>query len=146
MRQVYKINLPDGRGYIGVTHDPKRRFTNHFNSRTPLGEAMRTAGRDAIVFEIITSGDDARMIQLEQDLIDLEGTLKPDGFNTLRGGSATPLKDDALDASITVRLPATVKAALEKLADAEQRTLSAYVAIKLAEIVKHAHAPKGARV
>lgn len=42
----------------------------------------------------------------------------------------------AKDASITVRIPATVKAALEKLADAEQRTLSAYVAIKLAEIVK----------
>jgi len=42
----------------------------------------------------------------------------------------------AKDASITVRLPATVKAALERLADAEQRTLSAYVAIKLAALAR----------
>jgi len=39
------------------------------------------------------------------------------------------------DASITIRIPAAVKVKLEALAGAEHRTLSAFIAIKLAALV-----------
>jgi hypothetical protein len=132
MITVYKISVPDGRGYIGVSGVPQKRFSAHFNSRTPLGEAMRAAGRDAVRFEIIKTGDRARMCQLEKDLIVLEGTKKPDGFNSGDGGEGlVRAAGDARNSPLAARVRPAVKAMAEAMAADDRRSLAQWLELMI---------------
>jgi hypothetical protein len=132
MISVYQITVPadGGRVYIGATGRPKSRFNEHFNAKTPLGEAMRAAGRDAVQFEIIASGDQARMCQLEKDLIDLLGTKLPDGFNSRDGGSGN-VAEEARCAALHVKIRPTIKGLADQMAIEDRRSLAQFLEILL---------------
>ena len=49
--RLYRIVIPDGRAYIGVTkNSPARRFSDHCRAQTLVGEAIRQAGRKNVRF------------------------------------------------------------------------------------------------
>ena len=55
---LYLILLPDGRGYIGVSADPDRRFSSHCapSAGTFISKAILHHGRHSCHFKILCEG------------------------------------------------------------------------------------------
>src|ERR1035437_7162660 len=54
---LYRITLPDGRAYIGVTKNAApQRFREHCNARPLIGDAIRECGRENVQIEILVRG------------------------------------------------------------------------------------------
>jgi predicted GIY-YIG superfamily endonuclease len=78
---LYWIVVPTGRGYIGVTDDPERRFAQHRCAKTALGSAIRKYGACNCVFKILGKGPKFDMLALEEAAIKGYGTRYPAGYN-----------------------------------------------------------------
>lgn len=82
---VYRHTVPDGRMYIGVAMEPANsRWQNGkgYRSNPEFWKCICEVGWDNIAHEIVISGLDSRGARkLESELIDLYGTMFPNGFN-----------------------------------------------------------------
>lgn len=85
---VYRHTAPDGRMYIGIAQEPaKIRWANGkgYKDNPEFWKCICEVGWENIAHEILVSGVgswEARRI--ESKLIDLYGTLAPNGFNRCR--------------------------------------------------------------
>lgn len=82
---VYRHTVPDGRMYIGIALEPaKIRWANGkgYKSNPAFWECICEVGWENIAHEILKTGIRSREARkLESELIDLYGTLAPNGFN-----------------------------------------------------------------
>ncbi len=72
--KLYQLTLPDGRQYIGVTKDARRRFTTH---RKRFGDATIC---------VLVVGDRDYIYNLEREAIRVFDTRQPKGLNVAAGG------------------------------------------------------------
>ena len=79
---LYRISVPDGKSYIGITNCPKKRFDEHCGAESGIGQAIRRHGRDKCKFEILRESDLLVDIQdWEQRYIKFFKTRHPAGYN-----------------------------------------------------------------
>lgn len=85
---LYLILLPDGRGYIGCSVNPKARFSVHSapSTRSLIGEAIRRQGRHNCQLKILCAGPREYMYALERRAIIAFNTRYPAGHNLDAGG------------------------------------------------------------
>lgn len=90
---LYKItNTVNGKLYIGITSDPRRRKNQHFNKRkhaaiSIIRQAIDKYGKDNFLFEIICVGTKEYILDLEVKAIELYRTReKKFGYNIKPGG------------------------------------------------------------
>lgn len=87
-RYLYLILLPDGRGYIGVSINPDKRFSVHSapGTRTLIGEAIRRHGRQSCQLKRLCAGPREYMYALERRAVIAFKTRYPTGYNLDAGG------------------------------------------------------------
>jgi group I intron endonuclease len=86
---LYKItNLINGKKYIGVTRNPKRRWIDHKTktSKTYLSRGIHKYGWINFEFQILVIGDEAYIKELEVKAIVAFNTKAPNGYNLTDGG------------------------------------------------------------
>lgn len=83
---LYQITLPDGRGYIGVALNPRKRFKAHCRSSYNIGRAIREVDVSEVSFRILACGAQAYIYELEASAIKAFGTRWPSGLNMAGGG------------------------------------------------------------
>ena len=85
---VYRHTAPDGRMYIGIAQEPpKIRWANGkgYKNNPEFWKCICDVGWSAIKHEILASGlSRGEALKVELELIDLYGTLTPNGFNRRR--------------------------------------------------------------
>ena len=86
MTDLYKITVPDGRAYIGVTEKPRRRFAEHCRAKTSLGQVIQQAGPEKVCFQILVRGEQKYIYSIESEAIKVFATRHPEGFNVSAGG------------------------------------------------------------
>lgn len=95
---VYQIvNKINGKTYIGITNNPKRRWDNEkrFPSnpkkRQVIQSAIHKYGVNNFEFQILYKGlTIEQAVEIERDLISQKGTLVPNGYNVSPGGEYHP--------------------------------------------------------
>ena len=80
---VYVITFDNGKSYVGVTSDLKRRIREHRSNTSAVGSAMRVHGRSV---RGVFGGGPAECFAEERRLIAALGTLAPGGYNLTTGG------------------------------------------------------------
>ena len=85
---VYRIIAPTGKSYIGVTINLAHRLWKHEHANTVIGRSLRKYGRDAHRIDVLVETTEEYAYELEPQLIELYGTLAPDGLNRQIGGFA----------------------------------------------------------
>lgn len=88
---VYKItNKINGKKYIGITNNYKRRWSNHKCCSDPsmvIAKAIKKYGQENFIFEVLYSGLTIEQSeQKEKELIISENSLVPNGYNVSKGG------------------------------------------------------------
>ena len=91
---LYKItNLVNGKIYIGITNNPKKRWRSHVhyaNKTSDRSQVVSLAickyGKDNFSFEVICSGERSYISDLEIAAISSYGSRVPDGYNVDGGG------------------------------------------------------------
>uniref|UniRef100_A0A6C0CER1 GIY-YIG domain-containing protein n=1 Tax=viral metagenome TaxID=1070528 RepID=A0A6C0CER1_9ZZZZ len=102
---IYKItNTINGKEYYGQTIQtpPIRRWYAHKNSAKhgrdcckALNNSLRLHGTDNFKFEVICSCDSKEELNKKEiELISVNNSLVPNGYNILKGGSSSTLTDD----------------------------------------------------
>lgn len=89
--ELYKIDLPDGRSYIGVTTQGiKKRMGNHkaniYRRDYPLYLAMRNFNFDDCHVSVLETGSHEQMLKAEKLAIVKFNTRYPNGLNMELGG------------------------------------------------------------
>lgn len=82
---VYCLTFPNGKQYVGVSTNPKRRYAEHRGSSTPCGGAFRKHGNP--VMAVLVKASRAYCMELEAVLTDNWRTIVPTGYNLQRGGT-----------------------------------------------------------
>lgn len=90
---IYKItNKNNNMSYIGQSVNPQKRLMEHIYGRknkkdTYIDKTMKKYGIENFIFEIIDSSNNQDEIdKLEKEYIIKYNTLKPNGYNILKGG------------------------------------------------------------
>lgn len=93
MSCVYKIKMPDGKCYIGVTtKTAKQRLAKHFEDAkggrdTSIADAMRRCKFKGITIETLVECEDVEMLyEIEKEQIEKHDTRIPNGHNATIGG------------------------------------------------------------
>jgi hypothetical protein len=86
MFELYKITVPDGRAYIGVSKDLPSRIRHHRFSKYPIGVAIRAAGFENVRVQILARGARDYIYDLEAKGIEAFQTQAPNGLNQNAGG------------------------------------------------------------
>lgn len=81
---VYQLTFPNGKSYIGVTHNLERRFIEHSRSETPCGHAIRKYGQPEIKTLVIAERQ--YCYEIESKLTRKLKTVVPLGYNLQEGG------------------------------------------------------------
>lgn len=85
---LYKItNNINGKIYIGITNDYKRRWANHGTENTAISNAIKKYGKNNFTFEVLFKNvpiDEIDKLEIEQ--IQLYNSLVPNGYNVAKGG------------------------------------------------------------
>lgn len=92
MLYLYRIHNPvTGKEYIGVTCDPNRRWEEHKQGRGNIAvfRALKRHG-DKIKFEIVCSGDDDEILELESEWVTEEYIRSGKSYNMAVGGGKPP--------------------------------------------------------
>ena len=90
---LYKItNYVNGKEYIGISKSPSKRWLNHKGGRGSklVYQAIRKYGLENIKFDVLYTGCEEDICQLEIDLIAQRQTEAPHGYNLTAGGSGLP--------------------------------------------------------
>lgn len=83
---LYRITLPDGRAYIGAAKKPNVRFVEHCRGKYLIGESIRVAGKENVSFQVLASGEQDYIFDLEGRAVEAFGTRWPQGLNVASGG------------------------------------------------------------
>ena len=85
---LYRILMPDGRGYIGVSVDPDTRFSGHKapSARSLIGEAIRRHSQHNCQPKFLCVGPREYIYALERRAIIAFNTRYPAGYNLDAGG------------------------------------------------------------
>ncbi|ALP47432.1 SegD homing endonuclease [Vibrio phage phi-ST2] len=87
MAYLYKITNPvNGKEYIGVTIDLKRRFNEHARKDYAIGQAIRKYGITFDDMQVIASGTEDEMYELESSIVTDEYILSESNYNIVPGG------------------------------------------------------------
>lgn len=80
---VYKItNLVNGKVYIGVSKNIKKRWGEHRYGRTAIAEDLKTFGLESFRFEVLLECPEDMLCQWERDMICLYDSDNPEkGYN-----------------------------------------------------------------
>lgn len=87
---VYVINFSNGKQYVGVTSNVKKRLFEHKSANRPVGRAMR---KYDYVCEVVFTGSREECFAKEVQLIAELATISPAGYNLTPGGDGVPLTD-----------------------------------------------------
>ena len=100
----YKITSPSTKAYIGQTLWFTQRMSRHRNDHISgcraLSNAIAKYGWEQLKVEVLWKGPRSEMNAMEAQLIEIHGTLAPDGYNLVPGGGYNP----AYDASVQAKL------------------------------------------
>lgn len=85
---LYRItNNINGKVYIGITNNYKKRWSNHGLENSVISKAIKKYGKDNFTFEVLFDNVPIENIdQLEIDQIQLHNSLVPNGYNVAKGG------------------------------------------------------------
>ena len=87
---LYKLTDPNGKSYVGVTNNFKRRMKEHRKSEWPIGQAIREFGEENFTVRIEKFESKIEALEKEFELVSFD-TL-PSLYNmTVGGGNATQL-------------------------------------------------------
>jgi hypothetical protein len=89
---IYKAtNLLDGMSYVGQSVEPFTRISNHFRGydNDYFHNALKLYGKENFEWQIIMSGPESSISDVEIGCIVLEGTKSPLGYNLTDGGEGT---------------------------------------------------------
>lgn len=97
---VYQItNKVNGKQYIGITNNPKKRWENHKCNNDPsmvIAKAIQKYGKDNFDFEVLYSNLSVEEAsEKEIQLIKEKHTRVPDGYNVADGGMYNPSRPDS---------------------------------------------------
>ena len=81
---TYKLSFPNGKEYIGVTGNVKRRLKEHECADTLVGHAIRKYGSPVLQVLAICTRDYA--YDLERKAVEKFDTVSPTGYNLVNGG------------------------------------------------------------
>ena len=89
---VYRIHCNvNGKDYIGITTDLKRRKIGHYNKDTFIGRAIRKYKKENFTWTILERPKTWELAcSMEQFYIDYLNTKEPNGYNLTDGGEGTP--------------------------------------------------------
>ena len=86
MTYLYKITVPDGREYIGVSKSLSRRFSCHSRTASLIGGAIRQAGPKNVRLQTLVRGEREYIYALEPKAIKVFNTRWPNRLNVSVGG------------------------------------------------------------
>jgi group I intron endonuclease len=87
---VYKIeNLINGKCYIGISNNYKRRWREHKKSPYAVGKAIRKYGVDNFSFEVIYCASTFEHVMEMETFFIKEYNSKKAGYNLTEGGEGT---------------------------------------------------------
>jgi len=90
---LYKLTDPNGKSYIGVTKNFKRRMKEHRNSNYPIGVALREIGEKNFSIEVEEFETQSLALEKEVELVSLDNL--DDLYNlTVGGGIQNQLQKD----------------------------------------------------
>jgi group I intron endonuclease len=84
-------NGVNGKQYVGIANDPKRRKVEHFSGHGSklVQQAIRKYGRENLDFQVWYEGPDDWIRKMEYYAVVVLGTLAPRGYNLTLGGEGT---------------------------------------------------------
>ena len=83
---VYSLLFPNGKRYIGVTGQFKRRLRDHSKANTLVGRAIRKYGLEGVIAHVCFEGSSEECFEEERRLVEAYNTLSPLGYNQTAGG------------------------------------------------------------
>ena len=86
MYLLYKAISPNGRIYIGVTNNFKRRMKEHLSSKYPFGHAIRKYGRRNFTYEFEQFDTVEQALEREAQLVGIEEVKSKKYYNVTVGG------------------------------------------------------------
>lgn len=92
MRELYQLTFPNGKKYIGISTDAKRRFIAHkcgaaAGKSGPLRNAIRKYGADSVSLQVLAIGHDDYIAEMEIKAIEAFNTRDIKfGYNVAVGG------------------------------------------------------------
>lgn len=84
---VYLITSPEDKTYVGVTQNFKRRWKEHWSSKTPLGEAIRKYGKENFKLRFERFDTKEQALEREYELVNLDTLQEGKLYNQTVGGS-----------------------------------------------------------
>jgi predicted GIY-YIG superfamily endonuclease len=84
---LYRLTDPNGKSYVGVTCNFKRRMKEHRRSHWPIGKAIREFGEDNFKIEIEEFNTKELALDKEFELVSLESLGTGELYNQSVGGS-----------------------------------------------------------
>lgn len=83
---LYKATSPNGRIYVGVTNNFKRRMKEHLSSTYPFGHAVRKYGRENFKYEFEFFDSMEEALKRESELITINEVKSKKYYNVCLGG------------------------------------------------------------
>lgn len=85
--EVYCLTAPNGKRYVGVTCDFRRRLREHLRARSVIGQALRKYGLGSFQIIILArTATSEEALEIERREVDRLRTLSPGGYNVAKGG------------------------------------------------------------
>lgn len=110
---LYKITSPCGLSYVGITRkEPEIRWREHLRysrqMKTPLADAVRTHGADAMQMRVLAIVDADQLGEVEQRAIAVYDTMWPNGLNSTPGGNGVVRSIASAEARRVKKMRATM--------------------------------------
>jgi len=109
MGELYKLDFPNGKSYIGITtKNAAERFKGHRRGARSqkkcalLARAWAKYGEPTLITLAVLEEDDLPAAEIRA--IKAYGTLHPGGYNMLEGGQISPMKDPEIAARVGRKL------------------------------------------
>ena len=100
---VYELSFPNGKKYIGISSNPRKRWSYHcYNAttkkKTALYDAIRFYGKEQVRLRTLLVGTIEYAKEMEVKIISKFGTQVPRGYNINPGGDYSPCVDPMIAA------------------------------------------------
>lgn len=95
---LYMLHFPNGKKYIGVTTDPKRRRRAHARTKPifRVHRALEKYQKQGVIMQVMAVGEERYILDLEVKAIAAFRSTDPDfGYNVLPGGEINPMRNPA---------------------------------------------------